>query len=183
MFGKQFFEKFQEVKEAAGRSSSYPAGGKPANMSTQALNNSTIPPPSLMGSPLLQRTQLMQGIQTQNALLSQAATAMNGHSNGPIGPPPEDMMISTEGTDHDMNLLNDTNANSLMKVGSPLMQKNSAGGPGRSLNIDSPKHASTLGRVQDKSPEAQLKYENERLRLALAQRYDQLLLNSSFLSL
>jgi len=69
-----------------------------------------------------------------------------------------------------MVMTSDANANSLLKMGSPLLSKcQGVSGGGSGGCMDSPKHGGTLGR-QDKSPEAQLKYENERLRLALAQR-------------
>jgi hypothetical protein len=78
------------------------------------------------------------------------------------------MIAGPDGCDADgggNHIMSDANANSLMKMGSPLLSKC----PGIGGNcIDSPKHG-TLGR-NDKSPEAQLKYENERLRAALATR-------------
>lgn len=65
------------------------------------------------------------------------------------------------------HMLSDANANSLMKMGSPLLSKC----PGLGGNcMDSPKHGTLRQGDLSKSPEAQLKYENERLRLALAQR-------------
>ncbi|OXA59162.1 homer protein homolog 1 isoform X2 [Folsomia candida] len=145
-----FFEQFQEIKEACLRS-----GGKQHQSSVLSnITNATIPPPSLTASPLLQRNQILQGLQTQSALLSAASQLQNGHQNH--GP---------DGCDADGSHMSDANANSLLKMGSPLLSKCPGIGGGNCM--DSPKHG-TL-RQGDKSPEAQLKYENERLRLALAQ--------------
>lgn len=140
-----------------------------------------------MASPLLQRSQILQGLQTQNALMS-AAAQLNQHNqqqqgqqqnhqqqngiNGGGGGGGGGGSVSEMVSDCNLSALSDANANSLMKMGSPLLTKCPGGLPLPPQNcIDSPKHgANTLGR-QDKSPEINLKYENERLRLALAQRY------------
>lgn len=130
-----------------------------------------------MASPLLQRSQILQGLQTQNALMSAAAqlnqhnqqqqhqNGINGGGGGSSGGGGNDMIQG----DCNSLALSDANANSLMKMGSPLLTKCPGGLPLPQNCIDSPKHGATLGR-QDKSPEINLKYENERLRLALSQR-------------
>ncbi|CAL8091165.1 unnamed protein product [Orchesella dallaii] len=160
----KFFEQFQEIKEAVSRCTTNKQHQHQGNM--VQTNAGPIPPPSVMASPLLQRSQILQGLQTQNALMS-AAAQLNQHN--------QQQQQQNNGINGGGDLqgdcslgLSDANANSLMKMGSPLLTKCPGGLPLPQNCIDSPKHGATLGR-QDKSPEINLKYENERLRLALAQ--------------
>jgi hypothetical protein len=82
------------------------------------------------------------------------------------------------GQDEDHRNSNEANANStlLKSVAHQRSQSLTAVTPGGggSVTTESPKHGATPGGKPDligQSPETQLKYENERLRLALAQRY------------
>lgn len=150
----QFIEQFQEVKEAT-RSSMKQSGqsggtGPVTNGSStrETSAGANIPPPAIMTgtSPYSTRNQM---------------TAANSGEDG-------DHVIITNS--------NETNANTLLKGVSVAHQRSqSLSGvppPGSATNTESPKHGATAGKpdLVGQSPETQLKYENERLRLALAQR-------------
>jgi hypothetical protein len=147
IFWFQFIEQFQKVKEAT-RSTA--KGGGVTNGSVRDGNEATIPPPNIMTgtSPFSARSQ------------------MHGPSSISTGSAQED--------DHVRNS-NEANANSLLKGVSVAHQRSqslSAVPPGGTITTESPKHGATAGKPDliGQSPETQLKYENERLRLALAQR-------------
>ena len=100
-------------------------------------------------SPLTPRSQIQQG----------------GLSS--IAPPMQD-----DAVDILINNSNEANANSLLKgIVHQRSQSLSGVPPGSQNTTDSPKHGVGKADKVGQSPETQLKYENERLRLALAQRY------------
>ncbi|CAL8094275.1 unnamed protein product [Orchesella dallaii] len=151
----QFIEQFQEVKEATRSSmkSSGQGGAPVANGSSGrdvAASAANIPPPAMMTgtSPYTTRNQIS------------AAGVGGGGEEG-------DHVLITNS--------NETNANTLLKGVSVAHQRSqSLSGvppPGTTGNTESPKHGATAGKpdLVGQSPETQLKYENERLRLALAQ--------------
>ena len=72
--------------------------------------------------------------------------------------------------DQESLLNNDANANSLLKGVVHQRSQSLSGVSPSGGTTDSPKHGGKLDKI-GQSPETQLKYENERLRLALAQRY------------
>ena len=113
----------------------------------------TIPPPAMMtgASPLTPRSQ------------------MQGGGVGSIAPGMQD------DPDVLINNSNEANANSLLKGIVHQRSQSLSGVPpgstGGQNTTDSPKHGPGKTDKVGQSPETQLKYENERLRLALAQRY------------
>jgi hypothetical protein len=96
--------------------------------------------------------------------------------NSPYSPRSQGHGVSPSGQDEDHRNSNEANANSLIKgvtVAHQRSQSLTAVAPGGgSTTTESPKHGATAGKPDliGQSPETQLKYENERLRLALAQR-------------
>lgn len=143
----QFIEQFQEVKEATRSSAKSQTNGRGSQ--PQDGPTPTIPPPSM---------SMMTGS-------SPYSTQRHGVSPG--------------GQDEDHRNSNEANANSTLKGVSVAHQRSqslTAVVPGGgSITTESPKHGATAGGKPDligQSPETQLKYENERLRQALAQRYD-----------
>lgn len=124
-----------------------------------------------------------------SAKASGQSTVTNGRGDGsgPTIPPPSTMMSGTSpysarsqihgGQDEDHRNSNEANVNSTLIKGVTVAHQRSqsltAVAPGGvATNTESPKHGATAGKPDliGQSPEAQLKYENERLRLALAQR-------------
>lgn len=120
------------------------------------VTGANIPPPAMMTgtSPYTSRNQM---------------SAAGGGGSVPGGEEADHVLITNS---------NETNANTLLKGVSVAHQRSqSLSGvppPGGAANTESPKHGATAGKPdlvgQGQSPETQLKYENERLRLALAQR-------------
>lgn len=158
LFSPQFIEQFQEVKEATRNSmkqSGQSGGSGPVTNGSSGRETSAgpaIPPPAMMTgtSPYTTRNQMSAA----------------GGGAGEEGD--RDHVIITNS--------NETNANTLLKGVSIAHQRSqSLSGvppPGSATNTESPKHGATAGKpdLVGQSPETQLKYENERLRLALAQR-------------
>ncbi|CAG7835135.1 unnamed protein product [Allacma fusca] len=140
----KFIEQFQEVKEAT-RATSKQTGQVPVANG----GNVTIPPPAVMtgASPLTPRSQMQGG----------------------GGVPMQSNM--QEDPDVLINNSNETNANSLLKGIVHQRSQSLSGVPpgGTRQDTDSPKHGPGKTDKVGQSPETQLKYENERLRLALAQ--------------
>ncbi|CAG7835132.1 unnamed protein product [Allacma fusca] len=141
----KFIEQFQEVKEAT-RASSKQTGPVPvANGS-----NVTIPPPAVMtgASPLIPRSQIQGG--------GGGGSLSSNLQDNP------DVLINNS---------NEANANSLLKGIAHQRSQSLSGAPPGSAGQDteSPKHGPGKTDKVGQSPETQLKYENERLRLALTQ--------------
>lgn len=164
----KFVEKFQEVKEATkgtmskgggsgGGGGQTPGGSATANGSSQAVT----PVTSANTSPV-------QGRQSQSALLFQANDSL-GSSQGDSS-----MSAAMEPP----QMMTDSPSHKLMSAGGGAGEmsgnESGAGGGGRSMQMAGGKLNTSLNNSSTESQphtsEQQLKYENERLKMALAQR-------------